>query len=253
MNDLERSLQLAANDPTERPGFYRELLRASVFVVNTANQPLDAHNGVAKEETTIAITPVRLADKEWLPFFTSLPRLQAVIQHEAMYLQLGARDFFEMTRGSDLVLNPTLEFGKEFLAQEVEGLLDGSLFTPTEEHHVPADTQVLLGQPSVYPGDLVKALSRLLANHSSVRAAFLAQVHDPSSGLPPHLLIGIDSESDPQRVIGECSLVSKDFLNGDEIIDFMRVECGDTGLGQYLQNETKPFYRRSRWRSWLPF
>jgi len=44
---------------------------------------------------------------------------------------MAARDFLELTRGADVLLNPGSDYGKELLASEIESLLDGSIFGPT--------------------------------------------------------------------------------------------------------------------------
>lgn len=50
-----------------------------------------------------------------------------------------------MTKGADLLLNPGSEFGKEFTAQEIEAILNGSVFNAQEAYVVEKNTQTMIG------------------------------------------------------------------------------------------------------------
>jgi type III secretion system (T3SS) SseB-like protein len=244
-NDLERSLVKAATDPSHRPQFYRDLLASDIFVISSGDAAMDIRDGVLKQGATVAIQRWRRDGQDWLPIFSSLPRLRQNLAAEANYLRLNARNFFEMTRGTHVILNPNCEYGKEFLAEEIAGLLDGSIYAPTKTTTTQKDTRVLLGQPKVYPTELVKALSTLFAQHRNVKAAYLAHFFNPDSGEPPHTLIGIDADGESQVLFGEAGMVARDVLPRGELVDFTQVKPHEEGLSQYLIRETKPFYRRS--------
>jgi len=244
-NDLERSLMKAATNPSHRPQFYRDLLGSVVFVINANPQPLAVQDGVLQQGAQVAIQPWERNGMSWLPIFSSLSRLQQSLQVEATYLQLNARDFFELTSGANVVLNPGLDYGKEFLPEEIAGMLDSSVFRAGSGYRVEQETKVLLGQPAKYPTELVTALSRLFTKHRGVKAAYLAHFFNASRDEAPHTLIGIDSEGDWDSIVGEAGMVAQNVLASGEIVDFLRVSKSDSGPSQYLLNETKPFYRRS--------
>ena len=143
----------------------------------------------------------------FLPIFASQERLQEFVN------QLGQKYGFLALRGSDLfpiltqhpqpaVLNPGAAYGKELTPDEIRRVADGSIFK-TEGRTIQKDTQILLGQPAEYPKELVATLSRLFQQRETVQAAYLAQIHNPSSGEKPHLMIGIEAVGDFQRIVGE--------------------------------------------------
>jgi hypothetical protein len=124
---------------------------------------------------------------------------------------------------------------------------DGSFFhrkTVTLER----ETQVMLGQPAVYPQDLVEALRALFGKHAGVAAAFLAQIHIPSSGAPPHAIVGIQAD-DYETVVRDAGMVAGEVVGADVPVDFVEVSTNDEGLSSYFLQQTQPFYLRGAGRS----
>ena len=244
-NDLENSLMKAATDPSHRPQFYRDLLASEIYLINAGGESVDIQDGMLLQDTNIQIQPWQRDDEDWLPIFSSLTRLQQCLQAEATYLQFNAHNFFEITRGANVALNPSLDYGKEFTPAEIEGMLDGSIFHAGQGYTVQEDAQVLIGQPSEYPTELVRTLCRLFAKHPNIRAAYLANFFNPERDEQPHTLIGIDADGDWDSMIGDAGMVVKETMPKNEIVDFVRVSADDTGVSGYLVNETEPFFKNS--------
>ena len=244
-NDLEHSLVKAATDPSHRPQFYRDLLVSDIYAINAGGESLATQDGVVQQDGNIQLHSWQRDGEPWLPVFSSLPRLQQVLEAEATYLCLNAKSFFEITRGANVVLNPNLDYGKEFTVAEIERILDGSIFHAGHGYTVEKETKVQIGQPAEYPTELVNALSRLFSKHPRVKAAYLAHFFNPASDEFPHTLVGIDADGDWDEVVGDAGMVAKDTIAANEIVDFIRVSADDSGISQYLLRETKPFYRRS--------
>lgn len=247
-NDLERSLIKAAADPSHRPQFFRDLLASDIFAISSGDEVAAIRDGVLQQGANVAIQASQRNGKDWLPIFSSLSRLQQNLAAEANYLRLNAREFFELTSGAHVIFNPNCDYGKEFFPQEIAGLLDGSIYTPSKTATTQQGTRVLLGQPKIYPTELVKALSKLFARHRNVKAAYLAHYSNPDSGEPPHTLIGLDVEGESQAMFGEAAMVARAVLPPSELVDFTKVQSPEAGVSRYLVRETKPFYQRSLWR-----
>ncbi|MBD3243774.1 MAG: enhanced serine sensitivity protein SseB, partial [Chitinivibrionales bacterium] len=109
------------------------------------------------------------------------------------------------------------------------------------------DTQVMLGQPAQYPRGLVDALTELFRDSGSVNRAFLAHMHDPSSGDPPHNVIGIElvDGADMADIAEAAGLVAQEALPRSEFVDFMQVGDDDEVSG-YMTRETSPFFVKGR-------
>ena len=245
VNQLEESLINSATDPNCRPEFYRVLMASDIFVINQPDGSLDIQNGILSKGATISIQPLVRDGVEWLPMFSSKLRLEQSLNSPGSFLQLNAEAFFEMTRGANLLLNPNLEYSKEFPATEVAALLDGTLLSGPVAYQVEQPTQVLLGQPAEYPRQLVDALSRLFAKTPSVKAAYLAHLYNPSRDEPPHNVIGIDSAGNWQEVIATAGAIARDSSPAGKIVEFIQIDANDSSISQYMLTKTKPFYKKS--------
>lgn len=238
-NLLELALQKAATDPAARPTFLRELLDSKILIIPAGEKP-PIVDGVIPKESKVGIVNIEFGGRSCVPFFTSEVRLPAGTE----YLILEAKAFFEITRGAYLVMNPGIPYGKEFFPEEVAGLLDGTLFAPRESHVVQQATQVLIGQPKDYPDELVKALSRLYANTSAVRRAWVAFYHNPERDPEGGLLIALDvaEPTELDRISSETGIVIGSVPKKQKFVDLVRYE--KSRMTAYF-TEQKPFYQRS--------
>jgi hypothetical protein len=257
VNPLEDCLLRAATDPSARPEFYRLLLESEIYFL-TPTPPKEPGQYTAEADTQLELVHLPGKTGNIIPFFSSLQRLQEMIAASGAkygFVAFRGRDAFNILTQSSTtaVLNPGLAFGKEFLPEEMQRLADGSFFE-TNEKVIGAGKQILLGQPAVYPHDLVKALQRLFERQPSVSAAYLAQVHDPSSGDPPHIMIGIECPGSMRVVAPEAVLVAQEVMKGATIVDFIEVGSGKGSLDAYFKTQTQPFFKRTaskpRWKFW---
>jgi SseB protein C-terminal domain/SseB protein N-terminal domain len=243
-NALELALMLAATEPAHRPEFYRLLLESTVYVPGSSDQ-IDEGQVTLKAGAKVALTNWLKPDgSHVIPFFSSLAALQRAIESDEHYIALPAKTFFEMTRGSELILNPRSEYGKEFTPWEVEALLAEGVNRLPTQRVVKKDTEVLLGQPSNYPAVMVASLATLLARHSNVKAAYLALMFDSTVDEKPHLIVGIEGEGDFENVLREVGSVAGDLAPEGEPVDLIRVVRGEAGVGKYFIEAVKPFYKR---------
>jgi len=244
-NDLERSLMAAATDPNQRPQFYRDLLDSTIYVITAGDESLDVESGATQRGCSIQMLSSQSDGEVWMPIFSSLTQLKRFLQTDSKYLQVEARTLFETTRGTNVVLNPNLECGKEFSSSEIESMLDGSIFRIAHDSVVEVETPILLGQPAEYPTELIDALSRLFLKHKNVRAAYLANIFIFERDESPHMIIGIEVNGDWNAIVGVAGMVAKEVMPKNEIVDFIHVSADDNRVTQYMLNETKPFYKQS--------
>lgn len=136
VNELERSLKEAVYDPARRMQFYNDLLQAEIYAITADEQPYELQDGVWQESAELSIQPWERGGIMWMPIYSSLKRLQKCTSTEVRHLRLKAVDFFEQTRGNYVVLNPFDELVKEFVPEEIERMLDGSIFE-TGDRYLP--------------------------------------------------------------------------------------------------------------------
>ena len=240
---LEELLKLAASDASRRAEFYQRILSDDlVALTNGTAFPEGAH--VATEATRIQL---RALPNGLIPIFTATERIfdGGVIKEQVDTIQLKGEDLFAMTRGARLVLNPYSGYGKEFLPEEVERMLDGTIMAPVHSQiRVEKETQVLIGQPSVYPTEMVDALKTLFATKEGVAAAYVAWIDNPESGDGPHYIFGVSVlpgvEIDP--LMHDAGATVQHFDKPGGIVDFVVVD-DQGGLSNYFL-QTEPFYRK---------
>jgi len=254
-NKLEEILRLAANEPAHRPQFCEILLDSQVFLLGTTGASGTDGEINLEAGSNIQIQHWEKADSSpVIPFFSSLEVLQKSINTEESYLVLPVRSLFEMTQGTTLFLNPKSDYGKEFIPEEVAHLLSIGISQAPSQRVVEKETKVLLGQPSNYPSKMINSLTQLLKKHNNVKKAYLALMHDTSVDEKPHLIVGIEAEGDIEKVMRQAGNVAGDTAPEGEPVDLYRVKNNESGVSDYLINQTKPFYEKkwgSKIRSWL--
>jgi len=121
VNDLEKSLLRAAKSRFARSRFYRDLMESDIYVVPLTSPAIRCGNIPAKEKLQLMGFVVN--DAFFIAFFSSEERAAEAAINGTGCLRIAAKDFFEMTRGSYLVLNPNSSLGKEFFPAEIEQML----------------------------------------------------------------------------------------------------------------------------------
>ena len=140
-NDLERLLVKAASDPAYRFQFYRELVQSNIFAVQHGQQ---AARPEGMGETAIPIQQIVYDGKLYIPIFSSLLRLQAILNSDTAYVEMNALALMKCTGETPIFLNPGSHYGKEFLPKEIATLADGSFWeadagTPARKSHASHD------------------------------------------------------------------------------------------------------------------
>jgi hypothetical protein len=241
---LERALERAANDPASRPDFYRTLMESEVFVIGRSGAITGQHALIPAGAKVEIVHWEKQDGTPVVPFFTSLEALRRSLKEESNFMALSVRGFFEMVKGRTLVLNPASPYGKEFFPNEVESLLSAGVNHVPTPRIVETATQVLLGQPSAYPTQMVTSLKALLAKHANVRAAHLCLMQEPSSQ-SPSLVVGFEGDGDISRAMADAGAVAADTAPRGTPVDFIEIVPGESGLSKYFLSAGTPFYRRT--------
>lgn len=242
-NDLERALLAAARTPSERPIFYRLLLESPLFAVNGAPAtPLTEERvRTTGPNEALRLQAVELDGKPHVAIFSSLSRLQQVISSTRQYVSMNGRDLLTSIGSSHAILNPGSELRKVLSPEEIEAALNGSLLG-AQQLRIPAGAKIRLSSPPRFPHALVGALTPLFRKTKSIRAAYLALIHEPDSNVPPHIVVGIDQDGDWEVLVKDVAAIARDVECADQPVDF--VQIGEGMVAQYLVSESKPFYRR---------
>lgn len=245
VNPLEELLKRAAEgDSQAQAEFGTALLEADLWVVGNVEGGVEsARDGqaVLGPGARLRLFPARLADgREYLPVFTSLQRLRAAAANESPHLGLPGRVLLR-ARPTELpvLINAGVWYGKEMLPGEIVDLLMGRQPGSPQAEVVPAGQEIYLGHPDVFPQALADALAAHFRQQGRVAEARLGWIHVPSSGTPPHPLIGVRpaaGASLQEALAGSDDVVRRSY---DGPIDF--VALGD-GPGRWLVENAEAFF-----------
>ncbi|NNC76625.1 MAG: hypothetical protein HKN77_01605 [Woeseiaceae bacterium] len=234
-NELEEALVRAADDPSYAPDFYHQLIEGVVYFIQQA---------VASDDgQSVGIASMEIDGRQYLPIFSSVTRLQKAISDEVTYAGVNGREFFRMTAGSPVMLNPASDYGKEILPDEAAAIVDGSILNMAEEQTLLQDSTYIIGDPKIYPTEVVNALTALFKKRKSVARAWVAQIMIIDSNPKPTTLVGVESDTSIAELASEAHLVLQQVSIPNPPVDFVEVQEGSEFSDHFLGQT--PFYKRS--------
>lgn len=241
-NEIERLLIKASSDISARNEFYTKLLWNDLVLITNGHTEQEEGRTTLEKDSKIQFITL---ENGQIPVFTSTNRIfdKGIVKEEVPFISLKGQDLFKITKGATFILNPFSDYGKELIPQEIESLLNGSIFEKSNEIEIKEDTKILIGQPSKYPTEFVNALKNLFNKNKTVKAAYLATIKAEQSNEPPHLIIGIDIEGDRKTITNQAGPLAEKILK-NEIVDFVQIDTNGGGISDYFINETQPFYKR---------
>jgi SseB protein C-terminal domain/SseB protein N-terminal domain len=227
-NDSEQSIESifnkAAIDNAFRPLFYRKILDSELVLLTQDNSGLPERKFITDENTKLQ---VRYFSTGVVPLFTSTERIfdNNIIKGEVHFSAIKARVIFEMFKNTTFIINPYSNIKKELLPDEIEFLLNGTLFEPGKEQQVKPHEEILLGIPEEIPVNLIETLKRYFGTWSGVKGVYLALITFKSRKDPPNLILGIDCSNDLSKEFSaELSEIIKGYLKGDEVMDYVKIK-----------------------------
>ena len=184
-NELEQALVKAAKDPAAGPDFYRLLLESDLLVMGTAEGKENAAEVFSLSDGGKLNLITSLKDgAQYLPVFSSLPRMQKFVKQETKFLSIRGRDLLDITRGASVILNPASEYGKELSAQQILQLLDGP-GAGIPQYAIEED----------YPTALVETLASVFGTRPDVVSAWMVKVGFDDRPGERHPLVGIEMDT----------------------------------------------------------
>lgn len=177
-NQLEELMLHAKVDYAAEAVFFRALLDATVY----------AHAPLSDDHPRLRLIQFQHPDGFLvLPFFSSIEKANVAAQGSAKVLTFKGRDFFSITRGANLILNPNDEACLLF-PEEVEALVTTGK-VPRIETGSYAPEGVKVGAPQAPPPWLVPILCDVYPKVASVEVAYLVQIYWPDMSADVSMLL----------------------------------------------------------------
>lgn len=240
MNNLEALLNAAFSDPTLRVSFYSMLLESDVCVVYQSSES-EITDGVLKKGQKITLTALSRKDgTKVIPFFTSDEVMKRVIKEEVKYIKINCREFFDMIKGSDAVINPFLENAKEFSAGEIEALLNGfeDNGVETEEQ---TETRDILSQHEKEPRKLIEAIKGYMTSDKRVKKGYIAVYDNPVLKKELKTLIIVQCTGGFDEIKKEIAAIGEKENDSGYPIEILKYDEGNS-LCEIADNRYSPFY-----------
>jgi hypothetical protein len=152
--------------------------------------------------------------------------------------------FRELPPGERVVLNPGVWHGKELLPDEIRELAAGRVpGTDLGSGSVPTGEQMMLGLPAEPPVRLLEALRDHFEAGGRVASSRLGQIYVPTSGVPPHPVVGVEvaDGSTLEEVLAGVDSVVRTAHDGP--VDFVPLAGNPVGI--WLRDNVAPFYERA--------
>lgn len=208
----------------------------------------DVGKVVLKEKTTIGFNIIEnTANQHFFLAFTDWGELGKWCKSENQQTLIMTFDDYaamvldEKGNSDGFVINPfggNIVFNKDMvraLRDERERRKKGGVV----EQVVKKDTAVQLGQPRIYPEELVKAISNYLKHQNNVMAAYLQLMM--KDGEQSYLVV-VDFSGDRRILFDGIANAAMNHLNG-MFIDLIPY---DSEFGRNATNNIEPFYRRKK-------
>lgn len=154
---------------------------------------------------------------------------------------LAAMVLDEKGNSDGFVINPfggNITFNKNMvtsLKEEKERRARGGVV----EQVVKKDTTVQLGQPRIYPDEMVKAISNYMKNQKNVKAAYLQLMI--KEGEQSYLII-VDFTGDKREIFDGIANTAMSYLNGM----FIDLVPYDSDFGRNATRNVEPFYKKKK-------
>ena len=132
-NELEEMLMKSTSDVSARKYFYQKLLWNQLYVLTGKH----SEEGVRTLEENTTVEFVTFENGQ-IPIFTSTNRIfdKGIIKEEVAYMSLKGQDLFGVAKGATFILNPYSHYGKELIPQEIENLMNGTIYDQLEAEEI---------------------------------------------------------------------------------------------------------------------
>ncbi len=238
---LSKILEKAGHDAKYREEFYLRFLEETVYVLT----PKESNGKEIGSTSDLEKLPVVVFPNQVIPVFTEIERVydQESIRNEVTVVPINGRAFLKMAQNSAAVVNPFSAIYKELIPLEISEMLSGSMFDKKSNIlKTKQNMAVQIGQPKIYPDELVACLTELFKTQPEVKAAHIGWIYNPVIGDPPHYIFALDcATKDMKRITDQAALASRPFMKAEQFVDFMQLDK-DGDISRYFYQQTQPFY-----------
>lgn len=138
-NELEECLMRAASDVDAQKEFYQKLLWNQLVVLTDKEQSLEAGTSTLEKDMQLRLVTF---ENGYIPVFTSSNRIfdKGIVTEEVPVMGIRGQDLFSVAKGATFVLNPYSDYFKELLPEEIENLMNGTIYDQLDAYEAEKET-----------------------------------------------------------------------------------------------------------------
>lgn len=134
-NEIEKCLMQATSNFSAQKQFYQKLMWNQLFVLTSEKSISEVENQTLKNDINVQFV---IFENGQIPVFTSINRIfdKGIIKEKVPYLSIKGQDLFKSLNGATFILNPYSDFVKELIPEEIETLLNGTIYNKIDEQEL---------------------------------------------------------------------------------------------------------------------
>lgn len=134
-NELERCMEQATSNAESQKEFYQKLLWSQLFVLTDGQPGSEDANKALEPGTTVHFV---VFDSGHIPVFTSAHRIfdKGIKKKGIPCMSIKGQDLFELAKDATFVLNPYSDIRKELIPEEIESLMNGTIYEEIDKNEV---------------------------------------------------------------------------------------------------------------------
>lgn len=248
---LIKLLGLSHRSPSQRPNFYRLLLKSDLLLLC---KPEFAHS--KSKSSNKSLKPSGFEIEEWqcengeriFPIFSSAKTVQIGV-HNADVLSVNAKQIFKSFAGCWFVLDPFSDLGKEFTPFEITQLLKGNLTKPVKEVRalkVSSLSNFKLKPFSKTNKALLKELADVCRASGKVHKAYIASVSQAKNRKAPILSILLKCKGQNKVLYTDLALTALEHLQAKQSQFVDVIPLSAVQEKEVSKLGIKPFFSRAR-------
>lgn len=221
---LVTAIEQAKEDARYLPGLYLRLLSEEILVLVDKSADKGFYTSNFNSNVSILKLP-----QDRIPVFTSPKYIYegGAITTEVEYMKVKAASFFEMTVGSDIVINPFSKSALHLTANQLIHILGHSFFIGIPQVGALENNPKELKPLTLAPTLFIQALTAYFTTLPEIERAYIATSLDKTIESKPHYIIALECPTIQKaaftKIMNRVSTICLDSVKGESFIEVIKL------------------------------
>jgi hypothetical protein len=212
--------KMAIKDSSQVLNFYKALLKSELVVLT--DKVSEEEEKEFKEGESLNIVKF---ENGQIPIFSNEDRVRDnnKMKKAIPCFKIDAKSLFELTKGDQLILNPFSEPSKILMPEEINAILDGSIFESIKSEKVKENTQIKVTKADKLSEAMIQDVKAFGKAHILVESVYFAIMEKVGEQDEPTLLIGLKLTSKDQITISNFAETMQKHIKADEKVNLVLI------------------------------